>query len=39
MRPSHCQDARPMIRALAQAGKASIQRIGTMRSNPTGELE
>ena len=24
---------------LAQAGKLSIQRIGTMRSNPTGELK
>ena len=36
--PSHCHDAIPAIGALAQAGKRSIQRIGTIRSNPTGEL-
>jgi hypothetical protein len=38
-RPSHCHSAAPPIRALAQAGNASIQRIGTTRSSPIGELE
>ena len=37
--PTHCHVATPAMRAFAQAGNLSIQRIGTIRSNPTGELK
>ena len=38
IKPNHCQTSTPAIWTLAGAGIASIQRIGTMRSRPTGEL-